>query len=203
MNGRSKEQVEVTRLKEAEALALLKLGDEEALEWFIDRYSAYVGTVVNNILKGSMSHEDVEEVVSDVFVTLWRSASKLYPLNLKGYLSRVARSLSMQKLRERVAELPLDEDILILDDDSLFDRLDKEERDEQVRKAVWSLPQPDREIFLRFYYYCQSVSEIAEQMKMNQSTIKTRLRRGRERLRIQLESIKIIQGGDLNETKYS
>lgn len=203
MNGRSKEQVEVTRLKEAEALALLKLGDEEALEWFIDRYSAYVGTVVNNILKGSMSHEDVEEVVSDVFVTLWRSASKLYPLNLKGYLSRVARSLSMQKLRERVAELPLDEDILILDDDSLFDRLDKEERDERVRKAVWSLPQPDREIFLRFYYYCQSVSEIAEQMKMNQSTIKTRLRRGRERLRIQLESIKIIQGGDLNETKYS
>ena len=190
-------------MKEAEALALLKLGDEEALEWFIDRYSAYVGTVVNNILKGSMSREDVEEVVSDVFVTLWRSASKLYPLNLKGYLSRVARSLSMQKLRERVAELPLDEDILILDDDSLFDRLDKEERDEQVRKAVWSLPQPDREIFLRFYYYCQSVSEIAEQMKMNQSTIKTRLRRGRERLRIQLESIKIIQGGDLNETKYS
>ena len=191
------------RLKEAEALALLKTGDEEALEWFIDRYSAYVGTVVNNILKGSMSHEDVEEVVSDVFVTLWRSASKLYPLNLKGYLSRVARSLSMQKLRERVAELPLDEDILILDDDSLFDRLEKEDQDQEIRKAVYSLPQPDKEIFLRFYYYCQSVSVIAEQMKMNQSTIKTRLRRGRDRLRIQLSNIKEIKGGDLNETKYS
>ena len=191
------------RLKEAEALALLKTSDEEALEWFIDRYSAYVGTVVNNILKGSMSHEDVEEVVSDVFVTLWRSASKLYPLNLKGYLSRVARSLSMQKLRERVAELPLDEDILILDDDSLFDRLEKEDQDQEIRKAVYSLPQPDKEIFLRFYYYCQSVSVIAEQMKMNQSTIKTRLRRGRDRLRIQLSNIKEIKGGDLNETKYS
>ncbi|MBO4460016.1 MAG: sigma-70 family RNA polymerase sigma factor [Clostridiales bacterium] len=191
------------RLKEAEALALLKTGDEEALEWFIDRYSAYVGTVVNNILKGSMSHEDVEEVVSDVFVTLWRSASKLYPLNLKGYLSRVARSLSMQKLRERVAELPLDEDILILDDDSLFDRLEKEDQDQEIRKAVYSLPQPDKEIFLRFYYYCQSVSVIAEQMKMNQSTIKTRLRRGRDRLRIQLSNIKEIKGGDLNETRYS
>jgi len=202
VNGRSNKQVEVKELKEAEALALLKTGDEEALEWFIDRYSAYVGTVVNNILKGSMSREDVEEVVSDVFVTLWRSASKLYPLNLKGYLSRVARSLSMQKLRERVDGLPLDEDILIIDDYSLFDRLDKEDQDAQVRKAVYSLSQPDKEIFLRFYYYCQSVSVIAEQMQMNQSTIKTRLRRGRERLRTQLESIKEIQGGDLNAAKY-
>jgi len=43
VNGRSNKLVEVKELKEAEALALLKTGDEEALEWFIDRYSAYVG----------------------------------------------------------------------------------------------------------------------------------------------------------------
>ena len=104
--------------------------------------------------------------------------------------------------RLKATGLPLDEDILIIDDYSLFDRLDKEDQDAQVRKAVYSLPQPDKEIFLRFYYYCQSVSVIAEQMQMNQSTIKTRLRRGRERLRTQLESIKEIQGGDLNAAKY-
>ena len=93
-------------MNDAKALALLKSGDQEALAWFIDKYSAYVGTVVNSILAGSMSHEDVEEVTADVFVTLWRSADNLIPLNLKGYLSRVARSLSMQKLRERVQALP-------------------------------------------------------------------------------------------------
>ena len=109
-------------MNEAKALNLLKSGDQEALEWFIDRYSAYVGTVVSNILKDSMSHEDIEEVTADVFVTLWSSAANLYPLNIKGYLSRVARSLSMQKLRDKVSELPLDEDILILDDDTEFER---------------------------------------------------------------------------------
>ena len=191
------------RLNEAKALALLKSGNQEALEWFIDKYSAYVGTVVNSILKDSMSHADVEEVTSDVFVTLWRSAEKLYPLNLKGYLSRVARSLSMQKLRERSQELPLDEDILILDDDSAFDRLEQQEQDALVRKAVYSMSQPDKEIFLRFYYYCQSVSTIAKQMQMNPSTIKTRLRRGRERLRQYLNNITESTGGDLNENKYS
>ena len=190
-------------MNEAKALALLKAGDQEALEWFIDKYSAYVGTVVNNFLKGSMRHEDVEEVTADVFVTLWKSAEKLYPLNLKGYLSRVARSLSMQKLRERVQELPLDEDILIIDDDSDFGRLEQEEQDQAVRNAGYSLPQPDKEVFLRFYFYCQSVSVIAEQMQMNPSTIKTKLRRGRDRLRQHLNSIKKSKGGDLNEITYS
>ena len=188
-------------MNEAKALALLKKGNEEALEWFIDKYSAYVGTVASNILQGSMSHEDVEEVTSDVFVTLWQSAEKLYPLNLKGYLSRVARSLSMQKLRDKASELPLDDDILILDDDSEFDRLAQEDQDEMVRKAVYAMPQPDKEIFLRFYYYCQSVSLIADQMQMNPSTVKTKLKRGRERLRMILS--KNMKGDDLNESKYS
>ena len=194
-------EFEVKRVNEAKALALLKKGDEEALSWFIDKYSNYVGTIVSNILKDSMTHEDIEEVTSDVFVTLWQSAENLYPLNLKGYLSRVARSLSMQKLRDKATGLPLDEDILILDDDSEFDRLAQEDQDEMVRKAVYAMPQPDKEIFLRFYYYCQSVSVISQQMQMNPSTVKTKLKRGRERLRVILS--KNSKGDDLNETTYS
>ncbi|MBE7070417.1 MAG: sigma-70 family RNA polymerase sigma factor [Ruminococcaceae bacterium] len=190
-------------LNDAKALALLKSGDQEALEWFIDKYSAYVGTVVNSIIASCMTHEDVEEVTADVFVTLWRSAENLYPLNLKGYLSRVARSLSMQKLREKVEVLPLDEDILILDEDSVFDSLEREDQDQLIRRLVYSMPQPDKEIFLRFYYYCQSVSVIANQMQMNPSTIKTKLKRGRERLRTFLSDLKNTKGGDLNANQHS
>lgn len=46
--------------------------------------------------------------------------------------------------------------------------------------------EPDREIFLRHYYYCQSVTDIAAALDMNANTVKTRLRRGRERLRAEL-----------------
>ena len=136
-----------------------------------------------------------EEVTADVFVTLWKSAEKLVPLNLKGYLSRVARSLAIRKLRERVQELPLDEDILILEEDALIEKLDKRERDQLVREAVLSMSQPDREIFLRFYYYCQSVSVIADKMQINPSTVKTRLRRGREKLRQALSGSETMIGG--------
>ena len=170
-------------MTDAKALTQLQSGDQQALEWFIERYGNYVGTVVNSVLQGCMSHEDVEEVTSDVFVTFWKSAGKLFPLNLKGYLSRVARSLALRKLREKTQELPLEEDILFLEEDALIEKCDQEERDRRVREAVLSMTQPDREIFLRHYYYCQSVSVIAEKMKLNPSTIKTRLKCGREKLR--------------------
>ena len=168
-------------MTDAEALALLKTNDQQALEWFIDRYSSYVGTIVNNILQKSMSRADV-------------SSERLIPLNIKGYLSRVARSLALHKLREKTDELPLEDDILVLEEDSVIDKLDQQERDRIVREAVFSMPQPDREIFLRFYYYCQSIPIIAEKMHLNPSTVKTRLKRGREKLKAHLTGIKTLKG---------
>ena len=182
-------------MTEAKALVQLQAGDPQALEWFIDRYSAYVGTIVKGILRDSMGSADVEEVTADVFVALWKGAERLVPLNLKGYLSRVARSLALRRLRERKRELPLEEDILVLPEDALIEKLDRRERDRLVREAVLSLSQPDREIFLRHYYYCQSVALIAEKMQMNPSTVKTRLRRGREKLRQHLTGCGIMTGG--------
>ena len=195
IDDRPYKRIEVRCLTDEKALAQLQCGDPQALEWFIDRYSAYVGTIVNNILQSSMSRADVEEVTADVFVTLWKSAGTLRPLNLKAYLGRVARSLALQKLRKRTQELPLDEDILVLEEDSLIEKLDQETQDRVVREAVLSMPQPDREIFLRFYYYCQRIPVIAQQLDMNPSTVKTRLKRGRDKLREHLTGSKTMTGG--------
>lgn len=52
-----------------------------------------------------------------------------------------------------------------------------------VRGAVDSLEPVDREIFLRHYYWRQTVAQIAEDMQKNQSAVKSRLARGREKLR--------------------
>ena len=61
--------------------------------------------------------------------------------------------------------------------------LEREEEQQLVREALESLSPQDREIFFRHYYYAQTVGEISLAMGMNGSTVKTRLRRGRERLK--------------------
>ena len=58
---------------------------------------------------------------------------------------------------------------------------------ELVRAAVEAMPLEDREIFLRHYYYFQPLARIAEELSMNLSTVKTRLRRGREKLKDELK----------------
>ena len=91
----------------------------------------------------------------------------------------------------------------MLDEESVVESLVAEDLGQLITKLVYSMPQPDKEIFLRFYYYCQSVSVIANQMQMNPSTIKTKLKRGRERLRTFLSDLRNTKGGDLNANKYS
>ena len=48
------------------------------------------------------------------------------------------------------------------------------------------MEQPDREIFLRYYYYLQSSAEIAQAMGMGASAVRARLMRGRNVLRNKL-----------------
>lgn len=172
-------------MTEAKALRELQRGSEAALEWFIDRYSGYVATVVYNIIGGSHPREDVEEVCSDVFVSLWTSAARIKGGSVKAYLVGTARHKSIDRLRKPGLELPLEEDAIELS--GPVEILDKAEERAAVHRAVLEMGQPDREIFLRHYYYCQKLSDIARAMDMHEPTVKTRLRRGREKLRAVLE----------------
>ena len=76
-----------------------------------------------------------------------------------------------------------EEDVILVSDDMAQRLAEDHERDEIVRRAVLALDQPDREIILRYSYYGQKAAEIAAEMDMNAETVKSRLRRGREKLR--------------------
>ena len=165
-------------------LRKIRRGDPSGLEELMDRYIAYVSAVVWNILRDSMSKEDAEEVVSDVFLAAWEQAKEIRPNGVKAWLGSVARHKAINKLRFRGFELPLEEDILELPGEGTPEQnLTRKEEAKLVREAVDSLGEPDREVFLRHYFHAQTVQEISQVMSMNESTVKTKLRRGRGRLK--------------------
>ena len=143
-------------MNDASALRAMKRGEEKALEWIIDRYCAYVSTIIGNILGDFRTDAAVEEAVSDVFFLLWQNSGKVLPGKLKAYLGALARN----KAREA-----------------------EKEQARFIRLALLKMPYPDREIFLRHYYYCQTVETLSREMGIPPSTAKTKLRRGREKLR--------------------
>ena len=171
-------------MREATMLHKLKAGDPCGLEALMDTYVPYVSVVVWNILRGAMPPEDAEEVVSDVFLAAWNQSSDLEADHLKGWLGAVARHKAKNKLRQIGKTLPLDDSIM--DIPSLEDPTEGLERMEEaklVRHAIDAMPAKEREIFLRHYYYAQTAKEISVSMGLNESTVKTQLRRGRTKLK--------------------
>ena len=67
--------------------------------------------------------------------------------------------------------------------DTMLTLLEKQERTRLVHEALTALQAEDREIFLRYYYYNQSVSQISEALGRNTNTVKSRLARGRSKLK--------------------
>ena len=77
-------------------------GDEKALEDVIMKYTALVSTIIYNVSKENMTREDIEEVTSDVFVTLWNNREKIQPEKLKGYICCIAKTRALNKLESIV-----------------------------------------------------------------------------------------------------
>ena len=174
-------------MNEAKALRALKNGDTAALEWFIERYTPYMAAVVSNII-GTQRTSDAEEIISDAFFSLWQNASRIKGAGVKGYLARIARNGALDFIRSAGEEpLPLEEDILELSTEGPEDAVAAAADRFAVQQAVLAMPYPRREIFIRHYFYFQSVKDIAGAMDIPLNTVKTHLRRGRETLRRLLE----------------
>lgn len=61
-----------------------------------------------------------------------------------------------------------------------------------VREAVLEMEQPDREIFLRRYYYLQSSVQIGQALNMEPGTVRIRLMRGRNVLKQKLRKEDVL-----------
>lgn len=151
----------------------LRLGDIRALEEIMDRYSAYAAKIIAVFLNRTLPLEDMEEVLSDVFISLWNSRSRLEG-DVKPYLAAIARNAARQKLRQfrPVEELP--EDLELAEDG---------EQAGELRAAIRRLDPADQELFFRFYFLDQTVGEIAAVTGQNPATLRSRLKRGREKLK--------------------
>lgn len=174
-------------MTEGKALKELKNGSQEALGWFIDRYTPYVTTIIYHVIGSAMSTADVEETASDVFFALWRNAGKVRHGSVKSYLGTIARNMAKNKLRCAGFDLPLEDDRIILDEQDPEALYARKEAAAIVRREVEAMKEPEREILLRFYYYCQSLEAISLEMDINLSTVKTKLRRARLALKTSLE----------------
>lgn len=162
----------------------LKQGSRLALNRAMDAYTPYLSTVVWNAMGPAARPEDVEEVVSDTFLTLWSHRDSLQPeLGLKPWLAAVARNRAVDRLRSTPpAPLSLDE-ADASGGSTPEDELERRMFADALRKAVADLPPPDDQLVLRFYYEEEQLKDIARDLGLSVTAAKSRLCRARRKLK--------------------
>ena len=162
---------------------------EEAIAETEAKYGRLCYSVAYGVLK---NHEDSEECVNDTYVRTWNSIPPDQPDHLGAYVSKISRRLALDKLRRKTADkraavtVVLDEISECLPDMSGGMTVDRMVTRETLNKFIGTLTPTNRVIFMRRYWYCDSVHDIAKMLHMTEAGVKMKLVRMRQKLKKEL-----------------
>ena len=159
---------------------------EEAIAACQVKYGKSCHTVAYNILR---SDEDAEECVNDTWLRAWNSIPPERPTRLGAWLSTVTRRLALTRYEKKTAakryggmETSLEELSECVTAGSLT-IADEVALSEAINGFLASLPTRTRMIFMRKYWYMDSIADIAKALDMGESAVKVTLHRTREKFR--------------------
>ena len=172
-------------MEDASIVALYFRRSENALKESQKKYGGYCFAIANRVL---YSKEDAEEVVNDTFLRSWQTIPPERPVSLGAFLGRIARNLSIDRLRRSGAlKRKAQETALCLDEleevVGTGEDLSSEGLAETLDAFLETLPEEPREIFMLRYWHVFSVREIARRTGKNEGAVRVSLHRTREKLR--------------------
>ncbi|MCL2634194.1 MAG: sigma-70 family RNA polymerase sigma factor [Oscillospiraceae bacterium] len=174
-------------------LNLYNTRDESAISETASKYGNYCLKIAMNIL---CNREDSDECVNDTWLKAWNSIPPSKPSILSAFLGRITRNLSIDAFQKAQAkkrgggELNLIFDELeqcLSSKDNTESEYDRREVGKSVSDFLNSLSKDNRVVFVRRYWYADSVAEIAQHFKMNENKVKSILYRTRNKLKLYLE----------------
>lgn len=166
--------------------------DDRAIRATAEKYGHYCGSIARNILN---NEQDAEECVNDTYLRAWNAMPDRWPEHLPPFLGRITRNLSFNRYRRgRAEKRGGGEMALVLEElagcvsgpDSAEETLDRQELVRAVNAFVRGLPAEKRRMFIRRYWYADSVADIAGDRGVPQGTVSKALERMRKRLRAYL-----------------
>ena len=181
-------------MEDRKLIALFFERSEQAITALTLRFGNRLYTTAYNILN---SREDAEEAVSDTYLALWNAIPPEKPDPLEGYVYRTGRNIALKKLRFLRAQkrssqydISLDELSSVLSSGNLEDAIDARELGLAIDRFLDTLPKQSRILFLRRYWFGDSVKQLSKDFSLTENTVSVRL----SRIRTQLKTYLIKEG---------
>lgn len=173
-------------MEDKEIIQLYWDRQEQAIRETEAKYGGKLNALAYRIVN---THEDSQECVNDTYFTAWNTMPPLWPEFLFAYLAKICRNASLGRLdwlnaAKRKAEVvTLTREMELCIPDRRQDRhLERKELGELLNRFLGTISRENRMIFLRRYWFADSIQEIAGRYGMSQSKVKTSLHRTRTKL---------------------
>lgn len=175
-------------MKETKLISSYIVNDKLNIEQVMEDFTPYIYTIIIN-RKIDIKDEDIEEIISDVFVALWKNQNLLDTSKvLDSYIAGITRNIVSKKFRNL-------KNITYIDDykDEIFEVNEMEnifEESDKIKTIMSELnnmKNEDKDIFIYFYYHYKSMKEISVMLNISEKKVKSRLFRIRKKLKKNLE----------------
>jgi RNA polymerase sigma-70 factor (ECF subfamily) len=170
-------------------------GDKRAMQELFSRHNA---RLFRFVLRFTRDEATAEDVVSEVFIDVWRKADKFEGRSeVSTWLLAIARNKALETLRRRPTE-ELDDDTRESIEDPTDNQevtIQKKEMSKIMLKCLSQLSRVHREIIDLVYYKEMSINDVSETIGIAPNTVKTRMFYARKRLAelLSLEGINTVQ----------
>jgi len=177
-------------MQDNEIIELYMQRDERAVDETAKKYGAYCQKIAYNILYDVF---DTEECVNDTYMRTWNAIPPTIPKIFSAFLAKITRNLALDRYNSSKAKkrgsLPdsLDELTEVVGGNSLSDQMELSEIGASISVFLQGEKPIARRIFIKRYFFEDTVEAIAKEHGLSISNVKVTLHRIRLRLAKHLE----------------
>lgn len=178
-------------MDDAQIIELFLERNEDAISETDYAYGKQLRNLANNLL---LNWEDAEECVNDTYLKVWKTVPPQYPRYFFAFISSICRHLAFHKLDWKTAAkrngtlISLSQEMALCIPDKAWEQsISGRELGQILNVFLASLSIESRLIFLRRYWYMDTISQIAKRYGIGESKVKMQLSRTRKKLRQYLE----------------
>lgn len=173
-------------MEDSKILDLFFTRNEDAIRYTDDTYGRRLHHLAQNIVK---NEQDAQESVSDTYLKAWDTIPPQRPQYFFAYLAKICRNFALKKLdwknaAKRNAEVvSLSEEMESCIPDKALDReLEAIELSMVLDRFLRTLTPENQMVFLRRYWYADTIAQIAARYGISESAVLMRLNRTRAKL---------------------
>lgn len=180
-------------MTDSQIIALYWERKEEAIKETSLKYGGLCTHIAKNIL---LNREDSEECVSDTYFAVWNAIPKERPSKFSAFISRITRNLALKKYeyisaakRNPAAVMSFEElGDCVSGTESVESEIERVHIESTIDKFLWQQGEEKRNVFIRRYWYFDSIETICHSTGFTASKVKSMLYEMRQKLRAYLES---------------